>query len=114
MLSDELKRDLWEILCYYGREHQLRNKLPEEMKELAEALVVASGGTTAVRKALEQEHIFEELADVYIVLSQIVEALRPEEEALFNAYVRYKIARQLMRIETERFEKDAEKEKSHV
>lgn len=109
MLDESLKPDLWEILCHYGFDHQLRNKLPEEMKELTEALTFSFAGTSAVKKALENEHILEELADVHIVLTQIIESLQPYDKGLFDKYVRYKVARQLMRIEQERYEKCFEK-----
>lgn len=80
--------DLIFIATHYGKEHQLE-KCKEELNELIEALDGSS-----------DTHLAEEIADVEIMISQIMYLRNIPDEQL-DMIKKYKIARQLRRIANE-------------
>lgn len=83
-----INEDLKYIADHYGLEHQL-GKCKEELNELIEALGSSS-----------DTHLAEEIADVEIMISQI-KYLRNIPDECIDGIKRYKIQRQLQRIENE-------------
>ena len=88
-MTDEQKLSCGEILRYYGEEHQ-QEKSIEEMAELISAI-----------KHGDRENYIEELADVQVMIEQLVQALSFEEQQRCIVVVHEKIARQLRRIKEE-------------
>ena len=88
-MTDEQKLQCGEILRYYGEEHQ-QEKSIEEMAELISAI-----------KHGDRENYIEELADVQVMIEQLVQALSFEEQQECIVVVHEKIARQLRRIKEE-------------
>lgn len=88
-MTDEQKLNCGEILRYYGEAHQ-QEKSIEEMAELIFAI-----------KHGDRENYIEELADVQVMIEQLVQALSFEEQARCIVVVHEKIARQLRRIKEE-------------
>lgn len=83
-----INKDLKYIADHYGLEHQL-GKCKEELGELIEAI-----------NSFDERAIIEEVADVEIMLSQI-KYLRDIPDEQLDVVKKYKIQRQLQRIENE-------------
>ena len=93
----ELKAKLQMIYEHYGS-YQF-TKCLEELQELEEAInlyLVAKNPET--RKNLEG-HVIEEIADVWIMITQITMMLKAENEV--DEYKKYKVERQLGRMALE-------------
>ena len=88
-MTDEQKLSCGEILRYYGEEHQ-QEKSIEEMAELISAI-----------KHGDRENYIEELADVQVMIEQLVQALSFEEQQRCFVTIHEKISRQLKRIKEE-------------
>ena len=91
-----INEDLKYIADHYGLEGQTK-KCEEELNELIEAL----GGSS-------NTHVVEEIADVEIMISQI-KYLRDIPDEQVDVIKKYKIQRQLQRIENEGIESLADK-----
>lgn len=91
-----INKDLKYVADHYGLEHQL-GKCKEELNDLMEAL----GGSS-------NTHLVEEIADVEIMISQI-KYLRGIPDEQVDVVKKYKIQRQLQRIENEDGESLADK-----
>ena len=91
----ELKAKLQMIYEHYGK-HQF-TKCLEELQELMEAinLYIVSGYSDSLK-----DHVIEELADVWIMITQIIMMLNAENEV--DEYKKYKIERQLGRMALEK------------
>ncbi len=85
MTEQEIEQNIQKIADYYGLDNQL-NKTIEECAELIQALV----------KLESRENTIEEIADVQIMLKQMLYLLDCEEEV--EKVMEYKINRQLERI----------------
>ena len=90
----ELKAKLQMIYEHYGK-HQF-TKCLEELQELIEAinLYIVSGYADSLK-----DHVIEELADVWIMITQITMMLKAENEV--DEYKKYKVGRQLGRMALE-------------
>lgn len=93
ILDNEIAVDLWQIIAHYGYKHQ-KAKTIEELSELEKELVRDINGQG------DREHIAEEMADVYIMLAQLmlIYGNRPEVARVVGE----KIGRTLERVELER------------
>lgn len=78
------------IICYYGIEKQLY-KLVEEMAEL----------THAIMKGEEDRKVFEEIADVEVLLDQLRLIMSRKERTFIEETKTEKIERTLKQIEME-------------
>lgn len=89
-----------EIIEHYGLNHQQR-KLQEEVFELQEAITrydkVADDVSYARELIYLRNCIIEELADVHLVLNQIQEYFKIQDEEVLNDYT-FKLDRTLKRI----------------
>ncbi len=85
MTEQEIEQNIQKIADYYGLDNQL-NKTIEECAELIQALV----------KLESRENTIEEIADVQIMLKQMLYLLDCEKEV--EKVMEYKINRQLERI----------------
>lgn len=85
---------LLQIFNHYGLKNQLK-KLSEEVYELQEAILLDEGDYDSL------DHITEELADVYVLLSQFETKYEINQEKLIDMQA-YKINRTLRRIENEK------------
>ena len=85
---------LLQIFNHYGLKNQLK-KLSEEVYELQEAILLDEGDYDSL------DHITEELADVYVILSQFEANYEINQEKLIDIQA-YKINRTLRRIEDEK------------
>ncbi len=90
----ELKAKLQMIYEHYGK-HQF-TKCLEELQELAEAIELYIASDYA--ESLEG-HVIEEIADVWIMITQITMMLKAENEV--DEYKKYKVERQLERMALE-------------
>lgn len=90
----ELKAKLQMIYEHYGK-HQFKKCL-EELQELAEAIELYIASDYA--ESLE-DHVVEEIADVWIMITQITMMLKTENEV--DEYKKYKVERQLERMALE-------------
>jgi NTP pyrophosphatase (non-canonical NTP hydrolase) len=90
-----LKAKLQMIYEHYGK-HQFKKCL-EELQELEEAinLYIVSGYSDSLKG-----HVIEELADVWIMITQIIMMLNAENEV--DEYKKYKVERQLGRMALEK------------
>ena len=88
----KLKRDIYFIADHYGTLGQL-NKTKEECQELIDAI------DGYLHKQDSRAHIAEEIADVRVMLMQLEYLLDIEPEV--EVMMRYKVDRQLKRIEAE-------------
>ena len=88
----KLKRDIYFIADHYGTLGQL-NKTKEECQELIEAIIGYLIGQDG------RAHIAEEIADVRVMLMQLEFLLDIEPEV--EGMMRYKVDRQIKRIEAE-------------
>lgn len=86
MTKQEIEQNIQKIADYYGLDNQL-NKTIEECAELIQALV----------KLESRENTIEEIADVQIMLKQMLYLLDCEKEV--EKVMEYKINRQLERNE---------------
>ncbi len=91
MTKQEIEQNIQKIADYYGLDNQL-NKTIEECAELIQALA----------KLESRENTIEEMADVQIMLKQMLYLLDCEKEV--EKVVEYKINRQLKRIRKEKKE----------
>lgn len=100
-----MKADLLKIIKHYGINHQ-QKKLEEEVFELQEAIT-----THELKESVEydiplteivdtKEHIAEELADVLVLLGQIIHYYDIDKKEI-KKFLKNKIERQLGRIENE-------------
>lgn len=100
-----MRDDLLKIIIHHGVNHQQR-KLEEEVFELQEAIT-----THELKQSVEyeiplteivgsKEHITEELADVLMLLGQIIHYYDIDKKEI-KKFLKYKIERQLGRIENE-------------
>lgn len=90
-MTDEQKAKCREICKHYGNQNQCLKAI-EEMSELQQAIVkvyIGDGG--------DLDHVIEEIADVAIMLEQLLYIFDPSGIAT-QANVRFKLARQLERI----------------
>lgn len=87
----ELKAKLQMIYEHYGK-YQFK-KCVEELQELIEAieLYIASDYSESL-----EDHVIEEIADVWIMITQITMMLKAENEV--DEYKKYKVERQLGRM----------------
>ena len=85
MTEQEIEQNIQKIADYYGLDNQL-NKTIEECAELIQALV----------KLESRENTIEEIADVQIMLKQMLYLLDCEKEV--EKVMEYKINRQLERM----------------
>ena len=92
-----MSKDIERIAHYYGFSHQA-NILIEEMSELTKELCKYNRATTIAEKVELLENIYEEIADVEIMLEQMRVLLGGGR---IDAYKTAKIERQLERIEEE-------------
>ena len=89
-----------DILDHYGPGHQYL-KLAEECSELAAVIArCANDGANSGN----DDHLREELADVILVLEQVVASLSAEDGRKLAQMVMYKADRQLRRISKEKEE----------
>lgn len=84
------------ILQHYGKGPQL-HKLVEECCELGQAAMKFDYKQTSTNA----ENLFEELADVKIMIEQISQAVDDLSQDRINHWVDYKLNRQLERIKNE-------------
>lgn len=105
ILDNEIAVDLWQIIAHYGYKHQ-KAKTIEELSELAEAL------SRNINGMQNRENIAEEMADVYIMLAQLmlIYGNRPEVARVVGE----KIGRTLERVEAERKEEGQEEGRTLV
>lgn len=96
-MTDININDLRQILCHYGREAQ-KDKLKEELNELIEAVEDQQENDCE----LTNDHYIEELADVSIMVEQMILAMDISEQCQYYSMINYKIDRQLRRIENEK------------
>ena len=102
-----MNKDLLKIINYYGVNNQ-QKKLNEEVFELQEAIYQYKAQKEACEfagcKKLHvdscKEHITEEIADVFVILSQFI-IYYDLNEIEIDKIADYKIKRQLERIENE-------------
>ena len=87
IMKEQTEQNIQKIADYYGLDNQL-NKTIEECAELIQALV----------KLESRENTIEEIADVQIMLKQMLYLLDCEKE--MEKVMEYKINRQLERMKT--------------
>lgn len=85
---------LIKIMDFYGLEHQLYKKLPEELNELIEAIQDQEN----LPSEEHWKHVIEEAADVFILMEQFQMLLSKEDQKLFDHICMFKTDRQLNRI----------------
>ena len=99
-----MKVDLLKIIKHYGINNQQR-KLEEEVFELQEAITKAEYNRYigVVREPCDEciNHITEEISDVLVLLGQIIHYYDIDKKEI-EKFLKYKIERQLERIENER------------
>lgn len=101
------------LLDYYGRDHQML-KVAEELAELLE--VVIQGYTKKGESARLAEELYTEVADVYIMLDQLVYAMLDQlvyamlDENELNKEIQRKLNRQFERLKYEQRKKEASEE----
>lgn len=88
-----MKNKLLKIYNHFGEEGQIE-KLREEVEELIEAI-----------KEGDEEHIKEEMADVLVIVNQIVYKKEMNEEELVEIFEQ-KVNRTLERIENKYYEQE--------
>lgn len=89
----KMEEKLLKIYNHFGEEGQIE-KLREEVEELIEAI-----------KEGDKEHIKEEMADVLVIVNQIVYKKEMNEEELVEIFEQ-KVNRTLERIETKYYEQE--------
>lgn len=93
------------LMDYYGRDHQML-KVAEELAELM--TVIIQGYTKRGASARLTEELYSEVADVYIMLDQMVYALLDDDAV--NMEINRKLNRQFERLKNEQREKEAQEE----
>nr|DAD71745.1 MAG TPA: nucleoside triphosphate pyrophosphohydrolase [Siphoviridae sp. cto6l14] len=96
-MTTEHKLMCSKILQHYGKGPQL-HKLVEECCELGQAAMKFDYKQTSTNA----ENLFEELADVKIMIEQISSAIDGLSHEHINEIIDYKLKRQLERIKNER------------
>ena len=104
-----MKEDLLKIINHYGIKHQLKY-IHSEYFELDEAIIqkeypaITKGHKNEQLDILENKHIAEEIADIQVILKQFQYYYKLEDSQIENI-MKYKIKRQLERIEVEKNER---------
>lgn len=93
-----MKEKIKKIADYYKLQHQL-NKLNEELIELLQANQDYSLKLALNDDDINMDHLVEEMADVSIMIEQLIYLLEAEE--LFEAIKELKVNRQIGRIAEE-------------
>ena len=93
-----MKENVLKIINHYGVNHQQR-KFQEEVFELNEA-IINFNANKFLTPELGIEHIAEEIADVMVILKQFQMYYEINRDEIRDI-MRYKIERQLERIENE-------------
>lgn len=83
------------IMNHYGYDHQVYEKLPEEVDELNEAFIDYFKEPTREHWL----HIIEEAADVHIMIEQFKMLIKPEDKKEFDKICLEKVNREIGRIE---------------
>ena len=96
--------DAKKIIRYYGLNNQQR-KFAEEHFELQEAITRYGYADTFELNEKMIDKLVDEIADNYVLLIQFIEAFNIEHKRV-DERARYKIARQLNRIQLDRIEKE--------
>lgn len=98
-MNSEMYQDLGKIIGHYGINNQLK-KFNEKTYELIEAILTF--GKENAYKSLN--HIIEEMGDVCVILIQL-QVYYGISESEIEDIMKFKIDRQLQRIESEKKEK---------
>lgn len=98
-MNGKMYQDLEKIIGHYGINNQLK-KFNEETYELVEAILTF--GKENNYKSLN--HVIEEIGDVYVVLKQL-QIYYGISESEIEDIMKFKIERQLQRIESKKKEK---------
>lgn len=83
------------IMNHYGYDHQVYEKLPEEVDELQEAFDAYFDKPSPEH----WHHVIEECADVHIMLEQFQMLITPEDKKEFDKICMDKLHREIRRIE---------------
>ena len=86
---------LMAIMDHYGYDHQVYEKLPEEVDELQEAFDAYFDKPSPEH----WHHVIEECADVHIMLEQFKMLITPEDKQEFDKICMDKLHREIGRIE---------------
>lgn len=95
-MTDEQKVQCGEILRYYGEAHQQRKSI----EEMAELICAITHG--------DRKNYVEELADVSVMVEQLIQALSFEEKKTLIITIHDKITRQLLRISNDNKEENTD------
>lgn len=83
------------IMNHYGYDHQVYEKLPEEVDELQEAFIDFFDNPSPEH----WHHVIEEAADVHIMIEQFKMLIKPEDKKEFDKICLEKVNREIGRIE---------------
>lgn len=95
-MTSDMKRACKQIIAHYGDRAQ-RHILIEECAELTQAVIKCERGCDGA-----DDNFIEELADVTIIVEQMVQSLCLYDVQRYNEMLKKKISRQLERIQLER------------
>ena len=95
-MTSDMKRACKQIIAHYGDRAQ-RHILIEECAELIQAVIKCERGCEGA-----DDNFIEELADVTIMIEQMVQSLCLYDVQRYNEMLKKKINRQLKRIQLER------------
>ena len=95
-MTSDMKRACKQIIAHYGDIAQ-RHILIEECAELTQAVIKCERGCEGA-----DDNFIEELADVTIMIEQMVQSLCLYDVQRYNEMLKKKISRQLERIQIER------------
>ena len=95
-MTNEMKKACKQIIAHYGDKEQ-RHILIEECAELIQAVIKCERGCEGA-----DENFVEELADVSIMIEQMVQSLCLYDLQRYNEMLKQKISRQLERMQLER------------
>lgn len=95
-MTSEMKRACKQIVAHYGDKEQ-RHILIEECAELIQAVIKCERGSDGA-----DENFVEELADVSIMIEQMVQSLCLYDLQRYNEMLKNKLDRQLKRMQYER------------
>ena len=95
-MTNEMKRACKQIIAHYGDRAQ-RHILIEECAELIQAVIKCERGCEGA-----DENFVEELADVSIMIEQMVQSLCLYDLQRYNETLKNKLDRQLKRMQYER------------
>lgn len=95
-MTDEMKRACKQIIAHYGDRAQ-RHILIEECAELIQAVIKCERGCEGA-----DENFVEELADVSILIEQMIQSLCLYDLQRYNKMLKNKLDRQLKRMQYER------------